>query len=42
MNEAQLKKLDQTVLGWLDTVHDTVLKRVTQRMRVDTKAGHRD
>ena len=42
MNETQLKKLDTTVLGWLDTVHDNVLKRVSQRMQVETKQGHRD
>jgi len=38
----QLKKLDQTVLSWLDTVHENVLKRLNQHIQIDMKASPRD
>ena len=42
MSQAQLQKMDETVLGWLDDVSDIVMKRVCQRMQIETKSGHRD
>src|SRR5699024_12427572 len=42
MSQAQLQKMDETVLGWLDDVSDIVMKRVCQRMQIETKSSHRD
>jgi len=40
--EAQLAKMDQTVLRWLQEVQQNVMKRVTQKLAIETKSNYRD
>ncbi|TPF01218.1 fructose 1,6-bisphosphatase [Weissella paramesenteroides] len=42
MDQTQLQKMDETVLDWLDDISHLVMKRVQQRMQIETKSSHRD
>ncbi|MCT8394778.1 inositol monophosphatase family protein [Weissella soli] len=42
MNTVQLTKLDKTVSGWMHDMQTHVMKRLTQKMTIETKSNHRD